>query len=111
MFEDNFDDLTVANVEISPQPETFSGQIENEAWDSLRVTVEIYDYAGIRGDSARLSLLPKRSNLEGKGGLGNCFGWAGGKQKKRAAPTRRGPTKCLPLVLFLGFRFVRLALS
>ena len=46
MLEDNFDHLTAPNVEISPQPETFSGQIENEAWDSLRVTVEIYDYAG-----------------------------------------------------------------
>jgi hypothetical protein len=57
MFEDNFDHLTALNVEISPQPETFRGQIENEAWDSLRVTVEIYDYAGIRGHSARLSLL------------------------------------------------------
>jgi len=57
MFEDNFDHLTAPNVEISPRPETFRDQIENEAWDSLRVTVGIYDYAGIRGHAPRLSLL------------------------------------------------------
>jgi hypothetical protein len=34
----------------------------------------------IRGHPSRLSLLRERSNWEGKSGLGNCFGWVGGKQ-------------------------------
>jgi len=63
MLEDNFDHLTAPNVEISPQPKTFSGQIENEAWDSLRVTVEIYDYAG-RGLQARL-LAARKQTMSG----------------------------------------------
>jgi hypothetical protein len=46
MFEDNLDHLTARKIEISPQPEAFTGQIEDEAWDSIRVAVQIYDYTG-----------------------------------------------------------------
>jgi hypothetical protein len=55
----------------------------------------------------RLSLFRERSDWEGRSG--ELLRVGGRETKKKAAPTRRGPTEYLPLVLFFGFRFGRLA--
>jgi hypothetical protein len=39
MFEDNLDNLAATKVEISPKPEAFGGQIDEDAWDPIRAAV------------------------------------------------------------------------
>jgi len=46
LIEDKFDHLTAPKVETSTQSETFFRGIEDEAWESLRLAVQIDDQAG-----------------------------------------------------------------
>ena len=44
--KDKFELLAALKIETSAQPETLSRRIEDQTWDSLRVTVQIDDQAG-----------------------------------------------------------------